>query len=140
MMNPVSEQPTTSSITPFNSKEAHQCSECDFSTSKRLQLKKHLILNHADTISQDLLLNQHKCEFCEKVFKDPVQLSNHKNVHLGLKPYKCVQCEQYFTTRGELIRHTRYKWELGSYYFHFILILLSFYFTRLFEAHTREAS
>jgi hypothetical protein len=88
----------------------HKCSECDFETNKKLLLKKHCLVEHADKIEPDSLINQHKCEYCGKAFKDPIQLSNHKNIHLGLKPYKCVECEQYFTTRGELIRHTRYKY------------------------------
>lgn len=86
-----------------------KCTECDFTTTKRLLLKKHCIVNHADKLDPEFLLNMYKCDFCEKIFKDPIQLSNHKNVHLGLKPYKCVECEHMFTTRGELIRHTRYK-------------------------------
>lgn len=92
-----------------NSETEQQCSECDFVTSTRQFLRKHCILNHADKMDPVFLLNQYKCDFCDKVFKDPIQLSNHKNVHLGLKPYKCVECEHTFTTRGELIRHTRYK-------------------------------
>lgn len=86
-----------------------KCSECEFVTNKRLLLRKHCILKHADKVDPIFLLNNYKCDFCEKVFKDPIQLSNHKNVHLGLKPYKCVECDFNFTTRGELIRHTRYK-------------------------------
>lgn len=87
-----------------------KCTECDFTTIKKLLFKKHCIMNHSDKIDPNsFCFNQYKCDFCEKVFKDPIQLSNHKNVHLGLKPYKCVECEHMFTTRGELIRHTRYK-------------------------------
>lgn len=92
-----------------SSESEQQCSECDFVTTKRQLLRKHCILHHADKMDPVFLLNQYKCDFCDKVFKDPIQLSNHKNVHLGLKPYKCVECEHTFTTRGELIRHTRYK-------------------------------
>ncbi len=86
-----------------------KCPECDFITNKRLLFKKHCILNHADKFDTQFLLNQYKCDFCDKVFRDPIQLSSHKNVHLGLKPFKCVQCDLLFATRGELIRHTRYK-------------------------------
>ncbi len=86
-----------------------KCTECTFTTNKRLLFKKHCILNHADKFDAQFLLNQYKCDFCDKIFKDPIQLSNHKNVHLGLKPFKCVECELLFATRGELIRHTRYK-------------------------------
>jgi uncharacterized Zn-finger protein len=50
-----------------------------------------------------------KCEHCDKKFNDIVQLTNHRNIHLGLKPHECDICAQAFTTRGELIRHTRYK-------------------------------
>lgn len=31
-------------------REKHQCSECEFSTAKRLSLKKHIILKHSDKI------------------------------------------------------------------------------------------
>ena len=95
--------------TKFYDEAEQKCSECDFVANKRLLLKKHCILKHAETMDAAFLLNHYKCDFCDKVFKDPIQLSNHKNVHLGLKPYKCVECEHMFTTRGELIRHTRYK-------------------------------
>lgn len=50
-----------------------------------------------------------KCEHCDKKFHDTVQLNNHLNIHLGLKPHECTECAQAFTTRGELVRHTRYK-------------------------------
>lgn len=96
-------------IIRVTSNEEYKCTECDFVTNKRLMLKKHCIVHHADKLDEVLLLNQFKCDFCDKVFKCPIQLSNHKNVHLGLKPYKCVECDHNFTTRGELIRHTRYK-------------------------------
>lgn len=106
-------QPDADSQTPKKrsnkSDEEHKCTECDFTTEKRLLFKKHCLVNHADKYNSEQLLSQFKCDFCEKVFKDPIQLTNHKNLHIGIKPYKCVECEDTFTTRGELIRHTRYK-------------------------------
>ena len=84
--SPVSSLKTA--ITPKRAKfydQEQKCTECEFITNKRLLFKKHCILNHADKFDQEFLLNHYKCDFCDKVFKDPIQLSNHKNARIFLQ-------------------------------------------------------
>lgn len=51
------------------------------------------------------------CEYCEKKFKDTIQLNNHLNLHFGNKPFTCEQCGGTYGTKGELERHKKYKFE-----------------------------
>lgn len=53
----------------FQNGTEQKCSECNFVTKSRLLLKKHCILEHADKIDPVFLLNQFKCDFCDKIFK-----------------------------------------------------------------------
>lgn len=53
----------------FQNETEQKCSECNFVTKSRLLLKKHCILEHADKIDPVFLLNQFKCDFCDKIFK-----------------------------------------------------------------------
>jgi len=81
--------------------QAHICSYCDYSTSKKFLLVRHMRAHSED--------RPHKCSVCERGFKTLVALQNHVNTHTGHKPYRCKFCMSKFTTTGEMVRHVRYK-------------------------------
>lgn len=49
----------------------------------------------------------HECDVCQKVYTQKYRLTQHMNMHLGIKPYKCVVCLQYFTRTDHVVRHMR---------------------------------
>lgn len=83
------------------SASTHMCNYCNYTTSKR-----YLLARHMKSHSED---RPHKCSVCERGFKTLASLQNHVNTHTGTKPHHCKFCESAFTTSGELVRHVRYK-------------------------------
>jgi len=81
--------------------QAHQCSYCSYTTSKRYLLSRHLKCHSEE--------RPHKCSVCERGFKTLASLQNHVNTHTGTKPHRCKYCSSNFTTSGELVRHVRYR-------------------------------
>lgn len=65
---------------------------CPFSCEKiyarNYSLKKHVEQQHIGNAKK------FSCEYegCIKYYYDKTSLENHKNKHLGVKPYKCVLC------------------------------------------------
>ncbi|CAF4029932.1 unnamed protein product [Rotaria sordida] len=83
------------------SMEKLMCSYCNYTTTKKYLLQRHLKSHSTE--------RPHKCAYCDRSFKTTIQLTNHVNTHLGVKPFQCKFCSFSFTTSGELIRHVRYK-------------------------------
>ena len=50
---------------------------------------------------------QHECDVCEKVFRYPSKLAEHRRTHTKEKPYECDVCEKSFTQAGTLKTHMR---------------------------------
>ncbi|CAI9732748.1 finger 2 homolog [Octopus vulgaris] len=48
-----------------------------------------------------------KCNTCEKVFAQKVNLQNHERTHTGQKPYVCLVCLKAFSQRTNLRNHER---------------------------------
>jgi uncharacterized Zn-finger protein len=47
------------------------------------------------------------CEFCAKVFSRNTGLENHRNLHLGLFPFRCNICWKAFQTQWARSKHKR---------------------------------
>lgn len=60
-----------------NSNVTHMCSYCNYSTSKRYLLARHMKCHSED--------RPHKCNVCERGFKTIASLTNHVNTHTGVK-------------------------------------------------------
>ncbi|KAM3922075.1 uncharacterized protein RB166_011382 isoform 2-T2 [Leptodactylus fuscus] len=78
-------------------KAMYSCGECKFSSCNLAALKRHM-RRHSD---------KYKCKLCEKTFASATELKLHVNVHLGIKPHKCSDCEMAYGTAADLLRHTR---------------------------------
>ncbi|KAG5668701.1 hypothetical protein PVAND_016630 [Polypedilum vanderplanki] len=90
------------------------CQYCSVLVSS-FNLKRHIRTNHSD----DKFI--YKCDFegCNKSFTEAQNLKDHKNYHLGIKPYICEFCSKGFerikSLRRHKVRHTdpqRYKCEI----------------------------
>ena len=48
---------------------------------------------------------QHQCEVCEKFFSNYSVMVVHKRIHVGKRPYKCVDCGDRFNCTPSLKTH-----------------------------------
>lgn len=105
----------------------HQCDECSKEFSQRYHLVRHIKNVHKkdiknlfcglcnETFNSEYLLVRHikshgvmtfVCEICSKEFKTKRQMKEHILCsHVGLKPFKCDQCDKAFTRKYHLERH-----------------------------------
>ncbi|CDW52993.1 zf-H2C2 2 and zf-C2H2 6 and zf-C2H2 and zf-C2H2 4 domain containing protein [Trichuris trichiura] len=76
-----------------------RCNECGKRFADELFLRRHQSTHSA----QDFV-----CDVCEKVYCRPENLSAHRNLHTGEKPYTCTFCSMRFTSRPNWKAHM--KW------------------------------
>ncbi|XP_021931001.1 histone-lysine N-methyltransferase PRDM9-like isoform X2 [Zootermopsis nevadensis] len=58
--------------------------------------------NERETDADDA---SYECEYCQRAFNTPSQLTTHSWTHT--KPYSCTDCQARFSTKGNLIVHSR---------------------------------
>ena len=76
------------------------CNYCNYKTSKRYLLSRHMISHSED--------RPHKCLVCERGFKTLASLQNHVKTHTDTNPHRCKFCDSTFTTSLDLVLHVRY--------------------------------
>ena len=80
-------------------------------------------------------MNEFKCDLCEKSFRYPVKLTQHKNaIHLGLRPFKCDLCENDYPYLSSLTEHKR-KEHLDLKKFYCIVCSKDFKNSKSFKLH-----
>ena len=47
----------------------------------------------------------YKCNQCDKYFSENWHLLCHQMIHTGVKPYQCNQCDKCYSQKGHLVRH-----------------------------------
>ena len=68
------------------------------------------------------------CQFCERVFKFPAQLSQHERIHTKEKPFKCEICTKKFSAKCNLKSHMEIHKDLEERRFRCSLVRITLYF------------
>lgn len=73
---------------------------CTKSYTTKFNLKRHVDVFH-------LKQRKHYCQECERFFVSRQNLREHSFIHIGIKPYKCPNCEECFRQISQLAIHKR---------------------------------
>lgn len=91
--------------TEFESKE-HKCGQCGRIFSKKSNLLRHHRLIHANNSERDKKAKSvHICEVCSRLCENELGLKLHRRTHTDKHPFKCGECERFFTKKSNLLRH-----------------------------------
>ena len=71
-----------------------------------VQLRKDHEKTHKNS-NPVILVDDYKCETCEKTFRLRCQLRRHMRSHTGERPHKCRKCDAAFLRKSHLDRHVR---------------------------------
>ncbi|CRK99721.1 CLUMA_CG012973, isoform A [Clunio marinus] len=84
-----------------------QCTECDYMTGVKRQLKKHFKKNHnQEEIKKHLVT----CPLCGNIYKNQHSLDGHiKRVHQNIRNFTCDMCDYRTCTKAELNIHKNNK-------------------------------
>ncbi|KAG8228236.1 hypothetical protein J437_LFUL004362 [Ladona fulva] len=90
-------------IKAFLKQELVPCLQCGqvFEGIQRLVSHKE---SHTNNTSGSL---RYACWVCSEVFESAKSLVEHEWIHTGMKPYKCDQCEQRFSSKIFWVGHVR---------------------------------
>lgn len=75
-----------------------KCDTCNVMFDSVKELKKH-------RLETECKVEQHKCKFCNKVFKGKISLQRHAITHTSGKKHACNLCEKTFKFSQNLRRH-----------------------------------
>ena len=79
-----------------------KCEHCGRGFKSQRNLDRHIKTVHTSDDSKTF-----KCQQCGKGFLTNSYLSDHMNMHLGLKPYKCEFCGAAYQNKSNLLAHKK---------------------------------
>ena len=84
----------------IHNKDRYMCSQCDYTSVSRDNLKRHLKSVHSDE-------RNFTCGTCGLTFKALNDLRRHEIIHTGIRNYECEICGKKFKTLTHLYTHKR---------------------------------
>jgi len=79
------------------------CEFCGARSSRASNLKRHILLKHADEKAR-----HYQCAQCPRAFQLKQHLDSHvSSVHLKVRTGSCALCGHDFSTRSNLLKHMR---------------------------------
>ena len=66
-----------------------KCNKCENRYLSFTTYRRHVKIEHEGL--------RYECMLCDKVFRNGEGLKNHRNIHLGVKPFMCDKCDSAFT-------------------------------------------
>jgi len=85
-----------------HSDPTYTCTQCERRFHRKEGLRKHSINIHKEHHEKKF-----QCDQCGKGFNVKISLKNHMNVHLGLKPFKCRNCDKCYQNPENKIAHEK---------------------------------
>ena len=88
-----------------SSKTVYRCSQCDFKTIRRHNLKRHSLTHGMQSVERDVLKNS--CAECGKPFSTEQKLLYHVKLKhtLSQEQYSCFQCAYKTKVKRDFSRH-----------------------------------
>ena len=74
-----------------------KCNKCENRYLDRNCYRRHVKIEHEGL--------RYECKLCGKEFRNAEGLKNHRNIHLGIKPFLCDKCDSAFTNSACLRKH-----------------------------------
>jgi len=78
------------------------CDQCGKMCHTKELLRRHIISHHTAHVDMPC-----KCDQCGKGFSTSILLEYHMNVHLGLKPFKCRYCNNFYQNPSNCMSHEK---------------------------------
>ncbi|XP_072022922.1 uncharacterized protein [Amphiura filiformis] len=82
-----------------------RCGRCRTTFPTRTKLIKHTLTKHTD--GKDSKKKEFQCEVCGKNFRLNAQLTDHRAIHMTVKPWQCPECGKGFAKQSNLKTHRR---------------------------------
>ena len=76
-----------------------KCNKCENRYLDRNCYRRHVKIEHEGL--------RYECKLCGKEFRNAEGLKNHRNIHLGIKPFLCDKCDSAFTNSACLRKHMK---------------------------------